>query len=256
MASQTMITALLDTFAAQWRFDFDPDSPTWGRQVEIWAERLRPFDDETVERAVNDYLDTESRAPKVADIRDRCQTFKPRDTTAPDYMLDNAPRQGLGEAGNAAVYAGSKKELWEQQQHIAARHWSKLITELGEARQGTDHLRLAKAEQALREARSPAAYRRWQAYWLNKAQPGAGDALPPLAAVCDQCQGQQVVLVPYRLVGRVPFHWSRVQTGKNDHPNQFGVLFHCPRCVTPTKEEQDNYAAPETEYQAPVEVYA
>ena len=238
MASPTMIAAMMDTFAAQWRFDFDPDSATWGRQVEIWTERLQPFDDDTVERAVNDYLDSESRAPKVADIRERCQSFKPRDTAAPDYMLDDAPRRGLTGAGAIDLYAGDKKESWQRQTSIAARHWTKLITELAEARQGTDKLRLARAERALREARSPAAYRRWQVYWVNQAQPGAGDALPPLPDVCDMCQGQAVVLVPYRLAGRVPFHWSKVRTGKDDHPNQFGVLYHCPKCVTPTRAEQ------------------
>lgn len=257
MASESMINAIMTTFAAQWRYDFDPASGTWGRQVEIWTERLQPFDDDTVERAVNDYLDNENRPPRVADIRERCQSFRPRDTTAPDYMLDDAPRRGLTDAGGVDLYAGDKKELWKRQTAIAARHWGKLITELAEARQGTDKLRLAKAEHALKEARSPAAYRRWQVYWGNQAQPGAGDALPPLAEQCAMCQGQQVVLVPYRLLGRIPFHWSKVQAGKNDHPNHFGVLYHCPRCVTPTKDEQD-YAAPEAEYQvqSQAEVYA
>lgn len=260
MASSDMIKAILSTFAAQWHFDFDPNGSTWARQVAIWTDRLRAFEDDVVERAVNDYLDTESRAPQVADIRTRCISFRPREVNAPAY-LDSAPRQGLVESGQVDIYPdakGSKKERWEQQQHIAARRWEVLITEHGEARRSSDHDRLARAEQALADARSPQAYRRWQVYWLEKEQPGAGLNLPPLPNVCELCRGHLVVQVPHRLVGRVPFHWSRITTGKDDRPNSVGVLFHCPRCVTPTKDEQDGYEAPEAEYQAQsqAEVYA
>lgn len=258
MASSDLISAMLDTFAAQWRFDFDPASTSWSKQVAIWTDRLRPFEDDVVERAVNDYLDTESRAPQVADIRTRCISFRPREVSAPAY-LDSAPRQGQVGAGQVDIYPdakGSKKERWTHQQHVAARHWAKLITEHGEAIRDNDPDRRVRAEQALADARSPQAYRRWQVYWLEKERPGAGLNLPPLPAVCDLCHGYLVVQVPHRQAGRVPFHWSRITPGKDDRPNSFGVLFHCPRCVTPTKDEQDDYAAPEAAYQAPVEVYA
>ena len=118
MASSDMIKAMLATFAAQWRFDFDPASASWPKQVTLWTDRLKAFDDAVVERAVNDYLDTESRAPQVADIRTRCISFRPREVTAPAY-LDSAARQGLTDAGQADIYPdakGSRKERWEQQQ--------------------------------------------------------------------------------------------------------------------------------------------
>lgn len=256
MASSDMVTAILDTFAAQWHFDFDPASASWGKQVAIWTDRLKPYDDALVERAVNDYLDTESRAPQVADIRTRCISFRPRKADALDY-LDNAPRQGGVEAGQVDIYpdaTGSKKERWEHQQHAAAKRWEALIAEVNAARLSNDDDRLTRARLALADARSPQAYRRWQVYWLEKERPGAGLNLPPLPAACELCHGQLVVQVPHRFVGRVPFHWSRLTTGKDDRPNSVGVLFHCPRCVTPTKDEHDDYLAPEVNDQT--EVYA
>jgi hypothetical protein len=240
---------MLNTFAAQWRYDFDPDSVTWPTLVDTWQNRLQPYDDETVEKAVNHYLDTESRPPRVADILDGCRSFRPREVHPPDYL--DGPRQGLTEAGDAALYQGPKKDLWTRQQHLAAEKWRKLIEEVGEARRGNDAARLARAEQAMRDARSSQAYRRWQVYWVDKTMPGAAERLPPLPQVCDLCQGQQVVQVAYRWLSRVPFHWVRLKTGKDDHPNQVGVLYHCPRCVTPTKAEQDDYEA-----QAAQPVYA
>ena len=251
MASSDMIKAILSTFAAQWHFDFDPNGSTWARQVATWTDRLRPFEDDVVERAVNDYLDTESRAPQVADIRTRCISFRPREVSAPAY-LDSAPRQGQVDAAQVDIYpeaSGPKKERWTHQQHVAARRWEALIAEVYAARQTQDDERLTRARLALADARSPQAYRRWQVYWLEKERPGAGLNLPPLPAVCDLCHGHLIVQVPHRLVRSVPFHWSRLTTGKDDRPNSVGVLFHCPRCVTPTKDEHDDYTAPEAEYQ-------
>ena len=255
MASRSAVEAMLNSFALQWRFDFNPDTPTWPSVVAQWEQRLQPFEDDVLIQVTGQALDEFTAAPKIADIRARCVSLRPRQVNRPDY-LDELPQRSYGDAAQASAVNRSIREKYGVQIAAAKKGFQKLLAEVGAARAAGDDARLKRAEAAVQEARSPQAYRRWQVFWLEKEQPGSSESLPALVEPCQLCRGHGYVVVSYKALRGLPFHWTPVPKSSNAPGNTAGIMYYCPRCVTPTKDKQDDYAAPEATYQAPVETYA
>lgn len=237
MATAETVHAMLNTFALQWRYDFNPDVPTWPALVELWEQRLRPVDDDVLSQVTSQVLDELKKAPTIADIRERCQTQQPRTGSRPEY-LDDLPRRDYAAATEARAVNQSIRQRYDREIKAAAAGWGKLLDELREARKAGDDGRMARATAAIEEARSPAAYRRWQAYWMDRAEPGSSERQPALAETCPTCRDQGYVLVPYNRVRGLPFHWTPVPKSPNAPGNTTGALYYCPTCVTPTREER------------------
>lgn len=117
-----------------------------------------------------------------------------------------------------------------------------LLNEVSAARAANDGERLAKAMAAVEAWRTPAAYRKAQAAFLEAVEAGLGEDLLRWPKVCRVCQGQRVVIVHHDKAHLVQSHWSPVKA-KDAPINSVGTVYHCPECVTPSVKERGERAA-------------
>ena len=225
MASESMVRAALNGWAIDWPERFDLTGPNGTRILAAWCDALAPFEDGVVEAAVMGWLDDDEATkypPKTPDIRARCRALTPRPPKAsPDYLDELPARDPVATAQAKAFrdYLYSKDEYREQIKQ-AKEGMERLLDALREARAAGDETALAKAEAAIRAARSPAAYRAAQVRALDAKQPGLSESLT-FPAVCPVCQGQQVVLVYHSQSVPDAARWVAVQRDRND-PGKIG----------------------------------
>ena len=238
-----LIAAILNTFALVYEnFPLGPE--TEGQLTKIWTQALAPFAHEVIEQAISQTIEEVGYRPEPKHVIDRCRALTPRPApTALDY-LDELPQRDYMDEARAKAFKAKlySRPEWVAEIKAAKAEIDALLSELGAARAAQDVEREARAHAAIAEARSPAAYRRWQIERMEAIEPGSSERLT-FAAECPTCGNQRYVLVPNQRVLSVPNHWVRVPVEPNAPRNAVGVLFHCPECVTPSIAERRRRAA-------------